>query len=96
MRDYAILAIIVLACIALPAGCAGAVKISPALLTDTYTDAKNEDQSFGEESVLGVASEKGQPVKIAYLSFAGMTTLPQQISSASLMIYVRGLNGRAS
>ena len=98
MRDYAILAVIALACIALPADCSGAVKISPALLTDTYTDAQNEDQSFGEESVLGVASEKGQPVKIAYLSFAGMTALPQQISSASLMIYVKEVErpGRVS
>jgi hypothetical protein len=59
------------------------------LLTDTYTDAENEAKSFGEERVLWVASENGQPVKIAYLSFAGMTTLPQQISSASLKMYAK-------
>ena len=98
MRDYAILAVIVLACITLPAGCAGAVKISPALLTDTYTDAQNEDQSFGEESILWASSQSGEPARIAYLSFAGMTALPQQISSASLMIYVKEVErpGRVS
>jgi len=89
MKDYAIKAIIALACVAVLVGCAGAAKISPALLTDTYTDAENEDKSFGEDSALWVASENGQPMRIAYLSFAGMTTLPQQISSASLKMCVK-------
>jgi len=89
MRKHAMMAIIALACIALLAGCAGAAKISPALLTDTYTDAENEDQSFGEESILWASSQSGKPVRVAYLSFAGMTTLPQQISSASLKIFVK-------
>jgi hypothetical protein len=89
MRKHATLAIIALACIALLAGCAGAVKISPALLTDTYTDAENEDQSFGEESMLWASSQSGEPARIAYLSFAGMTTLPQQVKSASLKMYAK-------
>ncbi|OPY53686.1 MAG: hypothetical protein A4E49_01317 [Methanosaeta sp. PtaU1.Bin112] len=89
MRKHAMLAIIVMACIALLSGSAGAAKISPALLTDTYTDAEKEDQSFGEESILWVSSQSGKPVRVAYLSFAGMTTLPQQISSASLKMYVK-------
>jgi hypothetical protein len=48
--------------------------------------------------VLGVASENGQPMKNAYLSFGGMAALPQQISSASLMIYVKEVErpGRVS
>ena len=89
MRYYAIRAIIALACIFFLAGCAGAVKVSPALHTDTYTDADNENQSFGEKSVLWVSSHKGEPVRMAYLTFAGMTKLPEQISSASLKIYVK-------
>ncbi len=89
MRYYALRAIIALACITLLAGCAGAVKVSPALYTDTYTDAENVNQSFGEESAIWVSSHKGEPMKIAYLSFAGMTKLPEQISSASLKIYIR-------
>ena len=89
MKDYAIMAIIALACIAVLAGCAGAAKISPALQTDTYTDAEDEETSFGEDSINWVASEKGQPVRIAYLSFAGMTTLSQQISSANLKMYAQ-------
>ncbi|NMC09460.1 MAG: DNRLRE domain-containing protein [Methanothrix sp.] len=89
MRNYSMKALMVLACIGLLAGCAVGVKISPALQMDTYTDAENADQSFGEDGVIWVTSQSGQPVKIAYLSFAGMSTLPQQISSASLKMYVR-------
>jgi hypothetical protein len=89
MRYYAIRAIIALACIFLMTSCAGAVKVSPALHTDTYIDAENEDQSFGEDNVLWVSSHVGEPVRIAYLSFAGMTKLPEQISSANLKIYVK-------
>lgn len=91
MRYYAIRAIIALACIFLLASCAGAVKVTPALHTDTYIDAENEDQSFGEESAVWVSSHMGEPVRIAYLSFAGMTKLPEQISSANLKIYVKEL-----
>lgn len=80
---------IVLACIAMLAGCAGAAKISPALQADTYTDAENANQSFGEDATIWVASQGGEPGKIAYLSFAGMTTLPQQVISASLKMYVK-------
>ena len=54
MRYYSMKAMIVLACIALLAGSAGAVKISPALQMDTYTDAENKNQSFGEEATLWV------------------------------------------
>jgi len=90
MRYYALKAIIVLACISMLSGCAGAVKISSAaLMIDTYTDAENKDKSFGEDSRLWVASENGQPVRIAYLTFANIATLPQQISSGSLKIYAR-------
>ncbi len=89
MRNHAMLAIIALACIALLAGCAGAAKISPALLTDTYTDAAKEDQSFGEESILWTSSQSGEPVRVAYLSFAGMTTLPQQVIFATLKMYAK-------
>ena len=98
MRNYTMWALMALACIALLAACAEGVKISPALKMDTYTDAENADQSFGEEGVIWVTSQGGQPVKIAYLSFAGMTTLPQQISSASLKMYVREIKrpGRVS
>ena len=91
MRYYAIRAIIALACIFLLASCAGAVKVTSALHIDTYTDAENEDQSFGEESAVWVSSHMGEPVRIAYLSFAGMTKLPEQISSANLKIYVKGV-----
>ena len=42
MRYYAMKAMIALACIAMLAACAGAVKISPALQMDTYTDAEND------------------------------------------------------
>lgn len=86
---YAIRAIIALACIFFLAGFAGAVKVSPALHTDTYIDAENENQSYGEENAVWVSSQKGEPVRIAYLTFAGMTKLPEQISSASLKIYVK-------
>ncbi len=89
MRRLSMKAMILLACIAMLAGCAGAVKISPALQMDTYTDAGNADQSFGEESAIWAASQSGEPMKIAYLSFAGMTTLPQQINSASLEMYAQ-------
>jgi len=50
-------AMIVLACIAMLAGSAGGVKISPALQMDTFTDAENADQSFGEDSVIWAASQ---------------------------------------
>lgn len=89
MRYHAIKAIILLACIAMLAGCAGAVKISPALQMDTYTDAGNADQSFGEENIIWAASEGGVPTKIAYLSFVGITALPQQVKSASLKMYAK-------
>ncbi|MGB7544235.1 MAG: DNRLRE domain-containing protein [Methanothrix sp.] len=98
MRYYAMKAMIALASIALLTGCAGAVKISPALQMDTYTDAENKNQSFGEEATLWVASQSEDPVKIAYLSFAGMTSLPQQVKSASLKMYVKEIEhpGRVS
>jgi hypothetical protein len=70
-------------------GIAGAGKFAPALQMDTYTDAGNKEQSFGSENTLWVSSQNGQPEKIAYLAFAGMTTLPQQISSGSLKMYVK-------
>ncbi|OPY56594.1 MAG: hypothetical protein A4E49_00214 [Methanosaeta sp. PtaU1.Bin112] len=81
--------IMAFACIALLVGCAGAVKVSPTLEMDTYTDAENEDQSFGAEGTIWASSERGMPVRIAYLSFAGMTTLPQQISSATMKMYAK-------
>jgi len=70
-------------------GTAGAGKFAPALQMDTYTDAGNKEQSFGPEDTLWVSSQNGQPEKIAYLAFAGMTTLPQQISTGSLKMYVK-------
>lgn len=70
-------------------GIAGAGKFAPALQMDTYTDAGNKEQSFGSEDTLWVSSQNGQPEKIAYLAFAGMTTLPQQISAGSLKMYVK-------
>jgi hypothetical protein len=48
----------------------------------------NKEQSFGSEDTLWVSSQNRQPEKIAYLAFAGMTTLPQQISSSNLKMYV--------
>ncbi len=89
MRYHVTKAMIVLACIAMLAGCADAAKISPALQMDTYTDSENANLSFGEESAIWAASQSGEPVKIAYLSFAGMTTLPQQVISASLKVYAK-------
>ena len=98
MRFHVLKAMIVLACIVMLAGSAGAVKISPALQMDTYTDAENADQSFGEESAIWATSQSGEPMKIAYLSFAGMTTLPQQVKSASLKMYAKEIErpGRVS
>ena len=89
MRFHVLKAMIVLACIVMLAGSVGAVKISPALQMDTYNDAENADQSFGEESAIWAASQGGVPAKIAYLSFAGITTLPQQVKSASLKMYAK-------
>jgi hypothetical protein len=89
MRYHAIKAIMLLACIAMLAGSAGAVKISPALQMDTYTDAENPDQGFGEDSQIWTSSQGGVPAKIAYLSFAGITTLPQQVISATLKMYAK-------
>ena len=98
MKYYVLKAMIVLASIAFLAGSAGAVKISPALQMDTYTDAESADQSFGEDSAIWVASQGGVPAKIAYLSFGGMTTLPQQVKSASLKMYAKEIErpGRVS
>jgi len=89
MKNYILKAITVLACVAVLAGSAGAAKISPALHMDTYTDSGNEEESFGTDDTLRVASENGQPIRIAYLTFAGMTALPQQISSGSLKMYAK-------
>ncbi len=89
MKNYLLKAIIALACVTLLAGSAGAAEISPALHMDTYTDAANENQSFGIDDTLWVASENGQPIRIAYLTFGGMTALPQQISSGSLKMYAK-------
>ena len=89
MRNCAKKAIIALACIAVLTSGAMAAKISPALQMDTYANASNKEQSFGSEDTIWVSSQNGQPVRITYLTFAGMTTLPQQISSASLKMFVR-------
>ena len=70
-------------------GTAWAGEFSPALQMDTYTDTGNKEQSFGPEDTLWVSSQNGQPEKIAYLAFAGMTKLPQQISSGSLKMYAK-------
>lgn len=88
MNNYIAKAILAMACIALTASTAGAGKFSPALQMDTYTDASSEDKIFGDEDAFRVASENGQPVQIAYLTFAGMTTLPQQVSYGTLSLYV--------
>ncbi|MDD1753333.1 MAG: DNRLRE domain-containing protein [Methanotrichaceae archaeon] len=89
MKNYLLKAITALACVTLLAGLAGAAEISPALQMDTYTDAGIEEQSFGTDDTLWVASENGQPTRIAYLTFGGMTALPQQISSGRLKVYVK-------
>jgi hypothetical protein len=79
-------------------GTAGAQKFAPALQMDTYTDASNKEQSYGSEDTLWVSSQNGPPAKIAYITFGGMTTLPQQISSGSLKMYVKevGRSGKVS
>lgn len=82
-------AVVVLIFAVLFVGTAGAGNFSPALQMDTYTDASDKDQSFGSEGSLWVSSQSGKPTQIAYLTFAGMTTLPQQISSSSLKMYVK-------
>lgn len=89
MKTCIVKAILALTCIAVLAGSAGAVKISPALEMDTYTDAGDEENSFGTDETLWVTSENGQPVRIAYLAFSGITSLPQQISSGSLRMYAQ-------
>jgi hypothetical protein len=94
MQNYILKAITALAWvvmlgIVMLAGSAGAVKISPTLHMDTYTDASNENQSFGTNDALWVTSENGQPIRIGYLTFAGMTALPQQISSGNLKMNVK-------
>ncbi|HSD56740.1 MAG TPA: DNRLRE domain-containing protein, partial [Methanotrichaceae archaeon] len=48
-------------------------------------------ESFGSERVLWATSDKGTHIRVAYLTFSGMTTLPNQIDSASLDIYVRSM-----
>ena len=70
-------------------GTAGAEKLTPALEMDTYTDASDSEQSFGSEGTLWVSSQSGKPMQIAYLTFADMKALPQQISSGSLKMYVK-------
>jgi len=70
-------------------GTAGAEKLTPALEMDTYTDASDREQSFGSEGTFWVSSQSGKPMQIAYLTFADMKTLPQQISSGSLKMYVK-------
>jgi hypothetical protein len=89
MKNYILKAISALACVVVLLGLVGAADFSPALHMDTYTDAGNEEQSFGADDTLWVASENGQPIRIAYLTFGGMTTLSQQISSGNLEIYVK-------
>ena len=88
MRSCIMKAILALACTVVLASTAGAGKFSPALKMDTYTDASRADESFGSEGTLGVTSENGQTMRMAYLTFEGMIKLPQQISSASMKIYV--------
>jgi len=89
MRSCIMKAILALACTVVLASTAGAGKFSPALKMDTYTDASRADESFGSEGTLGVTSENGQTMRMAYLTFEGMIKLPQQISSASMKIYVK-------
>ena len=89
MRNCTKKTAIALACIVLLVNCAGATKIFPALQMDTYTDASNKEESFGSEDTLWVSSQNGQPARITFLAFEGMTTLPQQISSGSLKMYVK-------
>ncbi len=72
-------------------GTVAAGRFSPMLLDDTYVDAGKAAESFGTERVLWATSEKGTPVRVAYLTFSGMTTLPNQIDSAGLDIYVRSV-----
>ncbi len=81
-------AILALGFALLLAGTALAWGLTPALKMDTYTDSENSEQSFGSEETLWASSENGQPVRITYLTFEGMTTLPQQIKSGSLKMYV--------
>lgn len=89
MKTCIIRAILAMACIAVMASTAGAGKFSPALQMDTYTDASRANESFGSKDNLWVTSESGNPVRIAYLTFAGINTPPEQISSGSLKIYVK-------
>jgi hypothetical protein len=60
---------------------------------DTYVDAKNPDQSFGDSGMLWAASEGGKPVEEVYLSFINLfesqgTLKPEQIKSATLTLNV--------
>lgn len=85
-RKRAISAMIFIAAIASMA-CAG--TFSPSLQVDTYTDAGHTNESFGNNESLWVASEKGSPVRIAYLTFTGMNVPPELIASGSLKIYIK-------
>lgn len=85
-RKRAISAMIFIAAIASIA-CAG--TFSPSLQVDTYTDASHTNESFGDKDTLWIASEKGSPVRIAYLTFTGMNVPPEMIDSGSLKIYVK-------
>jgi len=87
-RSIWMLGLVILAVLA---GIVAAGRFSPMPLDDTYVDAGKAAESFGTEKVLWVTSNKGMPVRVAYLTFSGMTTFPSQIDSASLDIYVRNV-----
>lgn len=70
-------------------GATSAGTFGPRLIGDAYVDAENEDDNFGDEDTLWVASEDGAPLKITVLSYGqiGGKTV-DDIESATLEIYV--------
>ena len=70
---------------------ASASRFTAEIDVDTYVDAANANQSFSEDNLLWVASEKGNPVKEAYISFintfgASGIFNPANVDSATLKL----------
>lgn len=77
----------ILTCIILIMGAASA-GFSPRLTGDTYVVEGDEEESFGIEEELWVASEEGEPVSEIYLSFLGVSgKSAAEIDSATLEMY---------
>jgi len=74
-------------------GSAFAGTFTAGLDVDTYVDRDNPDATFGGETTLWVASQAGEPVKIAYIGFVNAfgnqgISSPDQVSTATLKLTV--------